>query len=318
MAKTIKQTNLKELFAEYVSECQYTMGLRPETIRGYKAVFRTFSLLTPHVKNTQALTTTAMNEFFKVVQTRKRTVGKDTEKVGVKASTIRTYWSKLNSFFEWLRLRGYMEVNPLSMIKTAAPVYDDKKAVEKDGMRKIITAITLHSSNSLLLKRDMLMLNILLFCGLRRSELISLEVRDVDIEKRTLTIRAETSKSKRTRVMPINPPLMMHLQEYILERNKRRFKTPYLLVSGNEDRGLSVHGLKHWVKRLNDLSGVRFHLHQFRHSFACELAKRNVNAVNMQKLMGHSDLRMTERYVRSLTVDDLRNDVNMLNIDNFI
>lgn len=313
-----KETNLKVLFAEYISECQYSMGLRPETIRGYKAVFRTFSLLTPHAKSTQALTTVVMNEFFKTVQTRKRIVGRDTVKVGVRSSTIRTYWSKLNSFFEWLRLRGDIEVNPMSVIKTAVPVYNDKKAIEKDDMRKIITAITLRSLNPLLLKRDMLMLNILLFCGVRRSELISLEVRDVNIEKRTLTVRAETSKSKKTRVLPINPPLMMHLQEYISERNKRRLKTQYLLVSGNEDRGLSIHGLKHWVKRLNDLSGARFHLHQFRHSFACELAKRNANAVNIQKLMGHSDLRMTERYVRSLTVDDLRNDVNSLNIDSFI
>lgn len=313
-----RKTNLRELFTEYISECEYSMGLRSETIRGYKAVFNNFSVLMPHVVSTSALTTEAMAEFFKSVQIRKRIVGRDTEKVGVKDSTIRTYWSKLNSFFEWLRARGHIEVNPLSKIKPPEAIYDDKRVVEKNDIHKILSAVTLHSVNSLMLKRDMLMLNILIFCGLRRSELISLQVRDVDLLKRNITVRGETSKSKRTRQIPICPALMMHLQEYITERNKRGYKTHYLLVSNNEDKGLSVHGLKHWVKRLNELSGVKFHLHKFRHTFACALGTQNSSAIKIQKLMGHTDLRMTQRYLRSMSVDDLRDDVNMLCIDNFI
>lgn len=314
----VKKTNLQELFAEYISECQYSMGLRPETIRGYKAVFHCFSERMPHVNSTGLLTPETMNEFFKCIQVRKRIVGRNTEKVGVKASTIRTYWSKLNSFFEWLRLRGYIEANPIADIKTAEPVYDDKRALEKNDILKILSAVTLHSPNSIMIRRDMLMVSLLVFAGLRRGELHPLEVRDVDMVKRVLTVRGETSKSKRNRQIPLSPTLMLHLQEYITERNKQGYKTQFLLVSSNEDRGLSVHGLKHWVKRLSKLSGVKFHLHQFRHSFACALATQNSSAVKIQKLMGHTDLRMTERYLRSLGVEDLRDDVNMLCIDNFV
>ncbi len=318
MTTITKKTDLKQLFAEYISECQYSTGLRPETIRGYKAVFHNFSALMPQVNNTALLTPEVMNEFFKSVQVRKRIVGRDIEKVGVKASTIRTYWSKLNSFFEWLRLRGYIEVNPVTDIKTAEPVYDDKRAVERDDIYKIFSAVTLHSTNPLLLRRDTLIFSLLIFCGLRKGELIGLEVRDIDMMKRVLTVRGETSKSNRTRQIPINPALLVHLQEYITERNRRGYKTQHLLVSGNEDKGLSVHGLKHFVKKYNKISGVTFHVHRFRHSFACALANQNSSAVKIQKLMGHTDLRMTQRYLRSMSVDDLRDDVNMLNIDNFI
>lgn len=318
MAKTIKQTNLTELFAEYISECQYSMGLRPETMRGYKAVFNNFSALMPHVTDTKALTPEAMNEFFKSVQVRKRIVGKSTEKVGVRDSTIRTYWSKLNSFFEWLRARGHIVANPLSGIKTKEPVYDDKRAVERDDIHKIFSAVTLHSTNPLLLRRDTVMFSLLVFCGLRKGELIGLEVRDVDMLKRVLTVRGETSKSNRTRQIPINPVLLAHLHEYVTERNRRGYKTQHLLVSSNDDKGLSVHGLKHFVKKYNRISGVKFHVHRFRHSFACALANQNSSAVKIQKLMGHTDLRMTQRYLRSMSVDDLRDDVNMLCIDNFI
>lgn len=314
----VKKTNLQELFAEYISECQYSRRLRPETIRGYQAVFHCFSVRMPHVDSTMLLTPEAMNEFFKIVQVRKRIVGRDTEKVGVKASTIRTYWSKLNSFFEWLRLRGYIDMNPIVDIKTAEPVYDDKRAVTKEDINKVFSAVVLHSDNSLLLRRDTLMFSLLVFCGLRKGELIGLEVRDVDMIKRVLTVRGETSKSNRMRQIPINPTLLAHLREYITERNKRGYKTQHLLVSSNEDRGLSVHGMKHFVKKYNKLSGVKFHVHRFRHAFACALATQNSSAVKIQKLMGHTDLRMTQRYLRSMSVEDLRDDVNMLSIDNFI
>lgn len=318
MTTITKKTDLKQLFAEYVSVCRYSSRLRPETIRGYEAVFRTFSTLMPHVVDTTSLTEKTMNEFFRTVQVRKRIVGRNTEKVGVKASTIRTYWNKLNTFCEWLHVRDHIPVNPLSEIRPPEPIYDDDRALVRDEITKILAAIVLNPVSPLMSRRDILMVTTLLYCGLRRTELISLEMRDIDIPRRTLTVRGETSKSKRTRQLPINPALMEQLLEYISERNKKGLKTQYLFVSTNNDRGLSVHGLKHWVQKYNILAGVKFHVHQFRHSFACALVNQGCHIVTIQKLLGHTDLRMTQRYLRSLGVEDFRDDVNRLNIDNFI
>ena len=92
----------------------------------------------------------------------------------------------------------------------------------------------------------------------------------------------------------------------------------YLVVSNNKDRRLSKDGLNHFVKKLVRLSGVKFHLHMFRHTFACGLAKNGIGSYNLQKLMGHTDLRITDRYLRSMGVEDLRDDVNNFSIDNLI
>ena len=54
----------------------------------------------------------------------------------------------------------------------------------------------------------------LFFCGLRLGEFISLQVLDANMEKQTLVVRGETSKSKRTRSIPINPTALFHLKEY--------------------------------------------------------------------------------------------------------
>ncbi len=97
----IKKT-LQQLFDEFIKQCSFSSGLRPETIRGYSDVFRHFLTVMPEVSDTRNLTTEMITEFFKRLQTRERIVGRNTIKTGVKKSTIKTYWSKLNSFFEWL------------------------------------------------------------------------------------------------------------------------------------------------------------------------------------------------------------------------
>jgi integrase len=268
----------------------------------------------PEIIFCESLTHDMMNEFFKRIQTRLKKIGRNTLKSGVKDSTIRTYWNKLNCFFVWLQIHGHISKNPLGKVKPPEPVYDDSRALENSDIQKLFAAITLHSQNTLILKRDTLMISLLVFCGLRKGEFISLQVRDVDIEKGMLTVRGETSKSKKTRYIPMHKTLMLHLQEYIRERNKIGYKAGFLLVSNNDDSRLTVHGLHHWIKRLSNLSGVKFHLHRFRHTFACTLANKNVGLIKIQKLMGHADPKMTASYLRSITTEDLRDDIEKLSI----
>lgn len=305
---------LPQFHEEFISECQFSRRLRPETLRGYKSVFRMFLLVMPEVTDVDSLTPDMMKEFFKRIETRKRKLGKNLIKSGVRDSTIKTYWNKLNCFFDWLLTNNNISRNPLENIRPPEPVYDNSLALENCDIEKIFAAITLHSQNVFMLRRDLLMVNLLLFCGLRKGEFISLQVRDIDLDKGMLTVRGETSKSKKTRHIPIHRTLMLHLQEYVTERNKHKFKTSYLIVSSNGDHRLTVHGLKHWVKRLNESSGVRFHLHRFRHTFACNLATANVGLIKIQKLMGHTDPKMTATYLRSISTEDLRDDIDKLSI----
>src|SRR6185503_13374099 len=287
--KTTPEYDLKKLFEEYLKECQFSSGLRPATTRGYHAVFYLFSNIMEEVTTVQHLTPAMVTEFFKRLQTRKRIVGRNTPKLGVKNSTIKTYWSKLNSFFEWLYHKGYIEKSPMRGIKKPPePRYEDSKALNDEEVDKIISAVVLRTANPLAMRRDIAIISLLLYTGLRRGELIGLQVKDMDLAKSQLTIRAETSKSGRTRTLPIHPTLQMHLRHYVAERNRCNFKTEYLLVSTNKgDARLTTHGLKHWEKRMNKFSGVRFHLHRFRHTFATNLAIKDVGVVKIQKLLGH-------------------------------
>ncbi len=209
--------------------------------------------------------------------------------------------------------RGLIFKNPLEG-KPPRVTYEDRRALDHESIKKIISAISLHSSNALILKRDTAMVYLLSFTGIRLGEFISLEASDVDMKNRILRIRGETSKSKIARQIPIQDILFLHLEEYIKERNKRGYTTYHFFVSSHGDWGLTRHGLKNWVKSLIKKSGVKFHLHRFRHTFATDLAENDTNLFKVQKLLGHKDIRMTMVYVRSMKPEDLREDVNKLTL----
>ncbi len=306
----VKTPQLQKLFNEYVNECRFSMCLRPETIRGYIAVFSLFSKVMPEVTSTKELSPEMLNLFFKRIYTRSRIVGRNTIKTGVKNSTIKTQYSKLIVFFRWLCNKGYLEQNPLKNIRAPQVNYDDFRRLEDKEINKIYSAIVRCSSNSLLLRRDTVMVSLLLFCGIRKGEFISLQVKDVDIEKKEIAIKGETSKSKRTRVLKIHPTLLLHLKDYFKER--RSLKTEWLIVSNRGDRGLTREGLKNWVKSTSDKSGVKFHLHAFRHTFACKLAESNVNIFKIQKMMGHQNITITVKYSRSLQTEDMEEDIGKI------
>ena len=309
---------LKDVFKKYIEYCTYAKGLRAETIRGEEHSFMAFQRITPEVVTVEDLNEERLIAFLKRLQTRERMVGKNTIKCGVKVSTIDTYWRRLNRFFNWLVIRDYLKENPIKELRGERPLYEDDKTLKKNQIEKIIASIDLHHNNQLSLKRDKAMVFSLLYLGIRKGELLGLQVRDIDFEKKTVTIRGETSKSKFTRILRLNPQLDSCLKEYIEERNKNNYKSESLWVSANQDIGLTVHGLKHWVIKLNELSGVRFHLHQFRHTFAVALAKDNVSIFNIMKLLGHKTLKMTVSYLRSIRSEDLREDISQISLDRMI
>lgn len=305
------QNDLTGLFEEFIVECSFTTRLRSETIKGYKAVFKLFLKIMPEVSNFESLTPGILCEFFKRIGTRERPVGK-TIKTGVKSSTIKTQWTKLNVFFDWLERNGYLDHNPLKDIRPPRVSYDDYQRLENAEIAKIYSAITICPDLMLARRRDTMMVSLLLCCGLRKGELISLQVRDIDLQKNIITIRGETSKSKRTRTLPIHQTLAMHIKDYFRERKLCGLKTEYMIVSTKEDRQLTLHGLKHWVKSLIKKSGVKFHLHQFRHTFACKLTEGGTPTASLQKLMGHTNISMTAKYTRSLQSENMSEDINKI------
>jgi site-specific recombinase XerD len=308
--------SLTQHFENYISECTYSKRLRPATIRASEQAYKQFIRVVPEIESCHEVTPAVLTVFFQRLQTRERIVGRDTKVIGIRAVTVRAYACRLKTFFKWLKDRKHIPDNPFDTFKIPTPQFTDHRALTGDEIKRIMGCIVQHSASNFIMKRDLAMIGILTFCGLRRTELISLEMKDVDIDTGFITVRSETSKSKRTRKLPINVFLRPYLREYMAIRKQRKCKAVRFFVSQGKDRDLTLHGLKHWVERIVKKSGVKFHLHRLRHTFATNLGIQGVGAIKIQKLMGHSDLRMTQMYLRSIEAEELSEDINKISFEN--
>lgn len=296
-------------FEKYLLECEYSKGLRAKTIKTYTDVFTFFSKLMPELKYMDDFKPYVIQEFFKRLGMRAKAKGKP-----LKASSIRTYFNKLQAFISWLEKKGCIDKGfSKALVKPPNPKYEDEKALSEQAVSKLISTIHLHTVDDVLMqKRDLVIIYLLLYTGIRRGELLGLSTYDVDFQNKTLFINGKHSKSKKSRYIPLHFTVLSHLKSYLRYRKVLKYTSSALIVSTKEDRPLTDHGLKHWVAKYNRLSGIKFHVHQFRHTFACNLAKKNASVISIKNVLGHASVRMTEHYLRSIKTESARAHINTL------
>ena len=301
----MKTTNqITNYYNVYLEEAECVKGHKKETIKSGRSVFKTFMNLMPEISTLEELTPVIIKEFFKRLHRRVKSENRE-----IKHSTIYTYYMRLNPFFEWLEFQGYIPRGSLhNQVPTPTqPTYSDIKEISKEDIEKLIAATSLESiRNHFLGLRDRTILYTFIYTGIRRGELLGLRIQDVDLENKTLYIAPKTSKSKKGRNIPINQILYLELRKYMKQLYRRKTTCGSLFLSLNQDAGLTNHGMKWWVKKYVEKTGVQFSMHSLRHTFACSLAKQNADIVSIKCALGHSSILMTERYLRSIGSENSR------------
>jgi integrase len=145
--------------------------------------------------------------------------------------------------------------------------------------------------------------------GMRRGELVHLRWSDVDMENRMIRVQSSANyrtKRGKSRAIPMSPEV-----EEAIERRKGCTCGHYVFhVHGKiiHERGLSRRFKRH-IRRSELNEGL--HFHSLRHSFASWLVQGGVSLYQVQKLLGHSSIKVTEIYSH-LMADDLRPAVNQI------
>ncbi len=137
------------------------------------------------------------------------------------------------------------------------------------------------------------MLKLTYACGLRRSELINLKIRDIDSNRGVL--RIVKGKGQKTREIPLHNNILEILRDYY-----RQYRPEvYLFESFKPGVQYSFSSFANILKKAAQKSGVKkdIHPHLLRHTFATHMLERGLNLKRLQMLLGHNSLKTTAIYL---------------------
>lgn len=211
--------------------------------------------------------------------------------------TVSRRMSTLRSFFKFLNREGYVKASPLSSV--SSPKLDKylPEFLTEEEVTRLIESSIPTDERSL---RDRSILETFYSTGIRISELVGLNVDDMDLISGTVKVRG---KGKKERMVPIGDKAIASLRDYLDKRNKNS-NAVFLNPSGAR---ITDRGVRNIVKKYILLAGIKRGVspHTLRHSFATHLLNRGADLRTVQELLGHVNLATTQIYTH-LTTDRLK------------
>jgi len=216
---------------------------------------------------------------------------------GYKKKTQARKISTLKSFFKFLIREGFIKVNPASSIPYPKTEKILPKFLTEEEMKRFLDGLPEEKE---LQMRDKAALELFYSSGLRISELIGLNIEDLDLMSGIIKVKG---KGKKERILPMGESSIRILNKY-LERRLSKEKALFLNRFG---RRISAVGVRKAVNKCAKVLALREKIspHVFRHSFATHLLNRGADLRSVQELLGHSNITTTQIYTH-LTVDSLK------------
>jgi integrase/recombinase XerD len=210
--------------------------------------------------------------------------------------TIRRRFSALNGFFRFLLARGLARRNPLEGFELPRL---DRNLPGVLSIAEIRALLAAPDPDTVLGQRDRVMLEVLYGAGLRVSELVGLELQQINFNLGIINV---IGKGDKERIVPLPLPIIANLREYIGRGRKKLLKgrfSNYLFLN-RSGRPLSREGFWKNIRRYARKAGIRQEVypHLLRHSFATHLLSGGADLRIVQTLLGHADLATTQIYTR--------------------
>jgi len=199
--------------------------------------------------------------------------------------------SALRSFFNYLITEQVLDYNPAQAVQAPKAKRSLPKTLDADQMQQLVEI----SAETPLALRDRAILELFYSSGLRLSELVGLNLAQLDLGQGLVTV---TGKGNKTRRVPIGSKAAVALREWLKIRGdflKQDTDAVFLSARGRRISTRSVQQrLRHWASAQGIASHV--HPHMLRHSFASHILESSGDLRAVQELLGHSDINTTQIY----------------------
>lgn len=199
----------------------------------------------------------------------------------------------IKSFFKYLVESEELETNPASSIKSPKIPQRQPTYLSDDDCLRLLKSVA-HKARPKVKERDMAIIILLLHLGLRVSELTSLKLVDVDLERCQIKI---TRKGNKEQYLHLNSEAVNTLAKYLASRPDTRNGNCFVGVSGGNLHRTHIYGI---VKKYLKLAGInkgKYGPHLLRHTFCTRLHQKGVDPFTIKDLAGHRNLNTTMRYI---------------------
>jgi integrase/recombinase XerC len=219
-------------------------------------------------------------------------------------STVARKLATLRSFYKFAVRRGYTRANPVAPIRTPKQEKRLPRFLEVDQIEKLFNNC---DTGTLLGARDRAILEMLYSTGIRVSELVGLNVADIDLGTSVVRVRG---KGKKERVIPLDAGATKAVIHYLdLRRNSHRTvkQDPDALFINKHGQRLSTRSVRRKLDKYLLEAGLDLSVspHTLRHSFATHMLQRGADLRSVQELLGHQSLSTTQIYTH-LTGEDVK------------
>ncbi len=208
---------------------------------------------------------------------------------GASPRTCQRLLSSLRSFFRYLETQGVVNANPAAGIRSPKRRNRLPNTLDADLTAKLFD----FKPSNALEKRDLAMIELLYGSGIRLSELVRIDIRDLILANGLVRV---TGKGEKTRIVPLGTQSIAAIESYLATRSGVEPSTA-LFVTRTGKR-VSPRTVQQRVKRWGQarLGSNVLHPHLLRHSFASHVLESSGDLRAVQEMLGHADIATTQIY----------------------
>ena len=202
--------------------------------------------------------------------------------------------ASIRTFFEFLIRSGHMKSNAAKLVPTPK---GEKKLPTFLTVDEVVKLVETPGSDNAYESRDRAILELLYSCGLRVSELVGINLQDLDLDSMSVKV---LGKGKKERIVPLGSKAENAIKTYLNQRLDLKPKEDHLFVNSKGGR-LSTRSIDRIIKKYAVLSGIPKNIspHVLRHTFATHLLGGGADLRAIQEMLGHKSLSTTQRYTHT-------------------
>lgn len=277
---------MKEQIIDYLHYLTIERGLSQNTRKSYERdleQYLTF-LTEQHIKDWQAVDRVLILSFLQQLQ-----------QSGKSSATIIRMVSSLRRFHQFLRQERFTDHDPMQHIDSPKK---QQKLPDTLSLSEVERLIETPDTKEVLGIRDRAILEVMYATGLRVSELIGLQLKDLHL---SMGLLQTTGKGDKERIVPLGDLAIQWIETYLEEARPfltRKHPEESHLFVNNHGKQLSRQGIWKNLKALVRKTGITKNVtpHTLRHSFATHLLENGADLRTVQELLGHADISTTQIY----------------------